>query len=114
MGLGVPVYELYGMTENAAVATLNFHHRVKLGTVGEPYPGIGLRIDEETGEIQTKHEGNFVGYFNNPEATAEAFTEDGINQGREKSEGKDEIGQSGFKQLIPIFTGKEEASKREI
>ena len=77
MGLGIPVYELYGMTENSAVATLNFHHRVKLGTVGEPYPGIGLRIDEETGEIQTKHEGNFVGYHNKPEETAETFTEDG-------------------------------------
>jgi len=77
MGLGIPVYELYGMTENAAVATLNFHHRVKLGTVGEPYPDIGLRIDEETGEIQTKHAGNFVGYLNRPEATGEMFTEDG-------------------------------------
>ncbi|MCL1598365.1 MAG: AMP-binding protein [Actinomycetia bacterium] len=77
MGLGIPMYELYGMTENAAVATLNFHHRVKLGTVGEPYPDIGLRIEEETGEIQTKHDGNFRGYHNKPEATAETFTEDG-------------------------------------
>ena len=77
MGLGIPIYELYGMTENSAVATINFHHRVKLGTVGEPYPEIGLRIDEETGEIQTKHEGNFRGYLNKPEATEETFTEDG-------------------------------------
>ncbi len=77
MGLGIPIYELYGMTENAAVATLNFHHRVKLGTVGEPYPGIGLRIDDETGEIQTKHDGNFRGYLNKPEATQETFTDDG-------------------------------------
>lgn len=77
MGLGVPVYELYGMTENSAVATTNFDGRVKLGTVGEPYPGIGLRIDEQTGEIQTKHPANFVGYWNKPEKTAEAFTEDG-------------------------------------
>ncbi|MEN8042035.1 MAG: AMP-binding protein, partial [Actinomycetota bacterium] len=34
MGLGIPVYELYGMTENTAVATTNFDGRVKLGTVG--------------------------------------------------------------------------------
>jgi len=74
MGLGIPVYELYGMTENTAVATTNFDGRVKLGTVGEPYDGIGLRIDEDTGEIQTKHDANFVGYWNNPEATAETFT----------------------------------------
>ncbi|GMQ92526.1 MAG: AMP-dependent synthetase/ligase [Acidimicrobiia bacterium] len=77
MGLGIPVYELYGMTENTAVATTNFDGRVKLGTVGEPYEGIGLRIDEESGEIQTKHDANFAGYWNRPEATAETFTEDG-------------------------------------
>ncbi len=77
MGLGVPVYEVYGMTENAAVATANRDGRVKLGTVGEPYPGIGFRIDEETGEIQTKHPAVFLGYWNKPEATAETFTDDG-------------------------------------
>jgi long-chain acyl-CoA synthetase len=77
LGIGVPVYELYGMTENAAVATGNFAGRMKLGTVGEPYREIGLRIDEVTGEIQTKHPGNFVGYWNKPEATAETFTSDG-------------------------------------
>ncbi len=77
MGLGIPVYEIYGMTENTAVATVNFDGRVKVGTVGEPYPGIGFRIDEETGEIQTQHPSNFVGYWNRPEATAETFTDDG-------------------------------------
>ncbi len=77
MGLGIPVYELYGMTENTAVATTNFDGRVKLGTVGEPYSTIGLRIDEETGEIQTKHPAVFAGYWNKPEATEETFTEDG-------------------------------------
>jgi long-chain acyl-CoA synthetase len=77
MGLGLPVYELYGMTENTVVATANFAHRVKLGTVGEPYPNIGLRIDDDTGEIQTKHPGNFVGYWKKPVVTEETFTDDG-------------------------------------
>ena len=77
VGIGVPVYELYGMTENSAVATCNFAGRMKLGTVGEPYPDIGLRIDEATGEIQTKHAGVFAGYWNKPGKTAETFTEDG-------------------------------------
>ena len=54
IGLGVPVFELYGMTENSAVATANFVGRMKLGTVGEPYPGIEFRIAEDTGEIQTQ------------------------------------------------------------
>ncbi|MEM7274726.1 MAG: long-chain fatty acid--CoA ligase [Actinomycetota bacterium] len=79
IGIGLNVYELYGMTENTAVATANLHGRMKLGTVGEPYPEIkdGFRIDEETGEIQVKHDGVFAGYWGKPEATAEAFTEDG-------------------------------------
>ena len=77
IGIGVPVFELYGMTENSAVATCNFAGRMKLGTVGEPYSDIGLRIDETTGEIQTKHPGVFAGYWNKPDKTAETFTEDG-------------------------------------
>ena len=77
MGLGIPVYEIYGMTENVACATVNFDGRVKVGTVGEPYEEIGFRIDPDTGEIQTKHPANFAGYWNKPEATAETFTDDG-------------------------------------
>lgn len=77
MGLGLPVFELYGMTENSAVATCNYPGRLKLGTVGEPYPDTGLRIDDDTGEIQSKHPGVFKGYWNKPEKTAETFTEDG-------------------------------------
>ncbi len=77
MGIGVPVFELYGMTENAAVATCNFAGRLKFGTVGEPYSNIGLRLDPETGEVQTKHPAVFVGYWNKPDATAETFTDDG-------------------------------------
>jgi len=77
IGIGVPVFELYGMTENTAVATANFPGRMKLGTVGEPYPGIELRLDETTGEIQTKHPGSFAGYWGRPEQTAETFTDDG-------------------------------------
>ena len=77
LGMGVPVFELYGMTENSAIATCNFPGANLVGTVGAPYPGIGLRIDEESGEIQTKHKGVFKGYWNKPEQTAETFTEDG-------------------------------------
>jgi long-chain acyl-CoA synthetase len=77
LGLGVPVYELYGMTENSAVATFNPVGNMKLGTVGIPCPGIGFRIDEHTGEIQTKHAGVFRGYWNKGEETAKTFTDDG-------------------------------------
>jgi long-chain acyl-CoA synthetase len=77
MGIGVPMHEVYGMTENTAVATGNRPGRVKLGTVGEPQVGVEVRIDEETGEILTRHPGTFVGYFRDPEATARAKTPDG-------------------------------------
>jgi long-chain acyl-CoA synthetase len=77
MGIGVPMHEVYGMTENTAIATGNRPGRVKLGTVGEPQVDTELRIDPETGEIQTKHPGTFVGYFRDPEATAKALTPDG-------------------------------------
>ncbi len=77
LGLGIPLFELYGMTENSAVATCNFPGSNKVGTVGIPYPGTELRIDEDTGEIQTRNPGTFKGYWNKPEKTAEAFTEDG-------------------------------------
>jgi long-chain acyl-CoA synthetase len=77
IGIGVPVFELYGMTENTAIATANFPGRMKLGTVGEPYPGTGFRIDETTGEIQTNHAGTFAGYWGKPDKTRETMTEDG-------------------------------------
>lgn len=77
IGLGLPIYELYGMTENSAIATANFVGRMKLGTVGEPYPDTEFRLDPETSEIQVRHEGVFAGYWNKPEKTAETFTDDG-------------------------------------
>ncbi|GAA2204447.1 AMP-dependent synthetase/ligase [Nonomuraea monospora] len=77
MGIGVPMHEVYGMSENTAVATANRPGRIRLGTVGEPQPGIELRIDEATGEIMTRHPGNFAGYWRNPRATADVLDEDG-------------------------------------
>jgi long-chain acyl-CoA synthetase len=78
MGIGVPVFELYGMTENTAIGTLNLPGRVKVGTVGEPYPGTELRLDPVTNEIQTRHGGVFAGYWGRPDKTAETFTDDGF------------------------------------
>ena len=77
MGIGVPMHEVYGMTENTAVATANRPGRVKLGTVGEAQPGVEVKVDEETGEILTRHDGVFAGYWRNPEATTATMAEDG-------------------------------------
>ena len=59
------------------IATSNKVRRVKLGTVGEPLPGVELRIDEHTGEILTRHPGTFAGYWNRPEETAAAIDAEG-------------------------------------
>jgi long-chain acyl-CoA synthetase len=77
MGIGVPMHEVYGMTENSAIATGNRPGRVKVGTVGEPQPGTELKIDEATGEILTRHPGVFAGYWRRPEATAQVLEPDG-------------------------------------
>lgn len=77
MGIGVPLYEAYGMTENAAIATSNMPGRTKVGTVGEPVPGVELRLDSETREILIRHDGVFVGYWDNPDATANTIDADG-------------------------------------
>ncbi|RKN40651.1 AMP-dependent synthetase/ligase [Micromonospora endolithica] len=77
MGIGVPMHEVYGMTENSAIATGNRPGRVRLGTVGEPQSGVELRIDEATGEILTRHPGVFAGYRDDPAATAAVLEPDG-------------------------------------
>ncbi|MFE3449454.1 AMP-dependent synthetase/ligase [Nonomuraea sp. NPDC059194] len=77
MGIGVAMHEVYGMSENTAIATGNRPGRIRLGTVGEPQPGTDLRIDELTGEILTRHPGTFAGYWGNPRATADVLDEDG-------------------------------------
>lgn len=77
MSIGVPIYEAYGMTENCGVATANRPGRIRLGTVGEPYTGCELRLDDETGEILTRHPAVFAGYWNMPDATARTIDEDG-------------------------------------
>ncbi|WGX97594.1 long-chain fatty acid--CoA ligase [Nocardioides sp. L-11A] len=77
MGIGVPMHELYGMTENTAIATANRPGRVRLGTVGEIHGGTEVRLDEATGEILTRHAAVFAGYWQDPEATERTISADG-------------------------------------
>lgn len=77
MGIGVPLHEAYGMTENAGIATRNAPGRIRVGTVGEGYPGTEVTLDPRTNEILTRHDGNFVGYWQMPEATAAALDSQG-------------------------------------
>lgn len=72
-GLGVPVYEGYGLTETAAACALGFEHQV-IGTVGQPLNGHGARVDED-GQIWITGGSVFKGYWNNEEATKEALVD---------------------------------------
>ncbi len=67
----------YGLTETSPVLAMNGPGAFKFGTVGPFCPLVEVRIDPETGEIQAKGPNIFKGYYNKPEATQEAFTEDG-------------------------------------
>ncbi|MEL7274091.1 MAG: long-chain fatty acid--CoA ligase [Pseudomonadota bacterium] len=74
--IGVPVLEGYGMTESAGVMAINTFRDEKVGTVGPAVDGAQIRIGEG-GEIQYKAGNVFKGYWNKPEKTAEALTDDG-------------------------------------
>ncbi|MDB4607127.1 AMP-dependent synthetase/ligase [Pontimonas sp.] len=74
--LGIKILEGYGLTETTAPATENLVTKFKIGTCGPPLPGVAIRTDDD-GEVQVKGINVFDGYWNNPEATKAAFTEDG-------------------------------------
>lgn len=79
-GLGVTIYEGYGLTETTAAAAVNFGDTNIIGTVGRPVGGMSVKINEE-GEILLKGESLFAGYWNNDEATAESMEDDWFNTG---------------------------------
>jgi long-chain acyl-CoA synthetase len=74
--IGIPVREGYGQTENTALGTITPSDDVRIGKVGLPVPGCELRIAAD-GEILTRGPGTFLGYFKNPEATAETVDAEG-------------------------------------
>lgn len=86
---GILILEGYGMTENAAGATVNHPDAYKLGSVGQPFPGTEVRIGDG-GEVQLKGPHIMAGYHNRPDATAEALTEDGWLRTGDKGELDDE------------------------
>ena len=74
--IGIPVGELWGMSETCGLGTINPPDRIKLGTVGPPTPGVEIRLDDD-GEVLVKADCVMPGYRNLPEKNDEAFTEDG-------------------------------------
>ena len=74
-GVGVTVLQGYGLTETTAAATVNRPDRNKIGTVGQPLPGVGIKIGED-GEILIQGGIVFPGYWGNEAATRETFAEE--------------------------------------
>ncbi len=74
--VGIDVIIGYGLSETTATVSCFRDKGYEIGTVGKPLPGVKVRIDEN-GEILVKGDTVTPGYYNNPEANAAAFTEDG-------------------------------------
>ena len=72
--IGIPVLQVYGLTETTAICTMDDVHRVTAGRVGPAIRGIEMRLSEE-GEILVKGPNVFPGYWNRPEADREVFRE---------------------------------------
>ena len=75
-GIGLPVLEGYGLTETTAALTVNLPDAQKVGTVGRPIAGTGVRVAED-GELMFRGGQIFAGYWNNETATKEVLESDG-------------------------------------
>jgi long-chain acyl-CoA synthetase len=87
---GVPIFEGYGQTEAAPVISLNVPGKNKLGSVGQPLPGVEIAIWDEQknpvntdviGEIMVRGPNVMQGYYNLPEETAKTITRDWLHTG---------------------------------
>lgn len=75
--LGIKILEGYGLTETTAPVSVNLPDKYKIGTVGPALPGHEIRIAED-GEVEVRGTAVFREYWQNPEATAASFTDDGF------------------------------------
>ncbi len=74
--VGIPCFTGYGMTEASPVISVNRPGANRIGTVGQAFPGVHMRIAED-GEIQVQGENLMRGYHGDLAATVQAFTADG-------------------------------------
>ncbi len=76
MTIGIPLFELYGMSETTGPATTNVHDAFKIGSVGKPLPGVEVKIAED-GELSMRGGVITKGYYKLDDATRETFDSDG-------------------------------------
>jgi len=70
--LGIVIQEVYGMTENLGITTVNFRGKVRIGSVGQPFAGTRVTLGEGD-EILLESPTNTQGYYREPELTAKLF-----------------------------------------
>jgi long-chain acyl-CoA synthetase len=76
MKLDIEISQAYAMTEDCCYSHANLPGRNKIGTVGQRFPHIDIKISEQ-GEILIRHAGLMKGYYKEEQMTKEVFTEDG-------------------------------------
>jgi len=74
--IGLPLAELWGMSETCGAGTVNPTAKIKIGTVGPPAPGVQIKLADD-GEVLVKSEVVMLGYRNLADTTKEAFTDEG-------------------------------------
>jgi long-chain acyl-CoA synthetase len=79
-GIGLNLKQVYGQTETTGLSCVQRDGDVKLGTVGKPYPSVEVRLSD-TGEVVSRGPTTFVGYYKNPEATAQAMRDGWLQSG---------------------------------
>ncbi len=76
LAMGFQILQGYGLTETTAVTCLNRPERSRYETIGEPIPCVEVKIAED-GELLVRGPSRMMGYYNKPEATAEAIDPEG-------------------------------------
>src|SRR4051794_26292323 len=74
--IGLPLAELWGMSETCGAGTVNPPEKIKIGTVGPAAPGVEVKLDAD-GEVLIRSDVVMLGYRNLPDKTKETFTDDG-------------------------------------
>ena len=80
--LGLRIQEAYGMTENVALSHYNRKEKIRFGTVGQPYPGVIVRLAQDN-EVQVKSDASMMGYYKEPALSAECFAGEFLKTGDE-------------------------------